>query len=202
MENKKDHQDTPELLEQLGSGSHSAFSLLFNRYKHRVYSNALLFTTSTNIAEEIVQDVFLQIWKSREKVAAVTDWDAYLFIITRNAVYRSLHAQAQQSKKHKAWQEQTADTEHEDNLLSTILEKDYNRLLQRAIQQLPPQQLQVYVLIRQQGLSRAEAADRLGLQPETVKRHLSLATRTIRSYCLLHLDLTPAIALLICMQVR
>ena len=202
MEYKKDKQDIPKLLEQLGQGNHHAFTLLFDQYKHQVYSKALLFTSSTNIAEEIVQDVFLQIWKSREKVAVVTDLDAYLFIITKNAVYRWLHAQAQQEKKHRAWQEQTDTAKPDDNVLSAILEKDYNNLLQKAILQLPPQQQQVYLLIRQEGLSRLEVANRLGLQPETVKRHLSIATRTIRSYCLLHLDLTPAIAILICLQVK
>lgn len=202
MEYKKDKQDLPQLLEQLGKGNHNSFNLLFELYKHEVYSNALLFTSSSSIAEEIVQDVFLQIWKSREKVAAVADLDAYLFIITKNAVYRWLHAEAQQEKKHRAWQEQTATAKPDDNVLSAILEKDYDKLLQKAIKQLPPQQQQVYVLIRQQGLSRMEVASKLGLQPETVKRHLSIATRTIRSYCLLHLDLTPAIALLIFLQVK
>ena len=196
----KDHWDTPELLHQLGQGSHNAFNQLFARYKDGVYSNALLFTSSTSIAEEIVQDVFLQIWKSREKVAAVADLEAYLFIITRNAVYRFLHAQARLQKKQRELKEITGEEASDDSLLSSILEKDYNRLLQQAIQQLPPQQQQVYTLIRQQGLSRTEAAQQLGLQPETVKRHLSLATRTIRTYCLQYLDLSPVIAVLIGLQ--
>lgn len=202
MEQTPDHQDIPVLLMQLGQGSHSAFNILFNRYKHTVYTNALLFTPTSGIAEEIVQDVFLQVWKSREKVALVDDLDAYLFIITRNAVYRSLHAQAQHEKKHKAWQESAGSTESGEHILSAILEKDYHKILQQAIRLLPPQQQQVYILIKQQGLSRAEAAEQLGLHPETVKRHLSLATRSIRSFCLLHLDLTPAIALYLCLHLQ
>lgn len=202
MEQNSDHQNTSLLLKQLGQGSHNAFNALFNRYKHQVYSNGLLFTPSNNIAEEIVQDVFLQIWKSREKVAQVEDFDAYLFIVTRNAVYRILHAQSQYEKKHKAWHENTTYTQSEENILSTILEKDYNKILQQAILQLPPQQQQVYILIKQKGLSRTEASQQLGLQPETVKKHLSLATRSIRAYCLLHLDLTAAIAILFCLQIK
>ena len=62
--------------------------------------------------------------------------------------------------------------------------KEYDQLLFEAIQQLPPQQKEVYNLSREQGLKNEEIANRLNLSINTVKKHLVLALHSIRAHVL------------------
>jgi RNA polymerase sigma-70 factor (ECF subfamily) len=78
-----------------------------------------------------------------------------------------------------------------------VLNNEYTRILQAAIDRLPEQQRQVYNLIKKEGLKREEAAAALQLSPETVKSHLAQAMRSVRVYCLSHLEISIALIILV-----
>ena len=73
-----------ELLLLASQGSEPAFTLLFNRYKHKLYSYLLSLTASPEIAEDIIQDTFLKLWKNRSSIEAIDHLGGYLFKTTRN----------------------------------------------------------------------------------------------------------------------
>jgi RNA polymerase sigma factor (sigma-70 family) len=77
-----------------------------------------------------------------------------------------------------------------------VLNNEYSRILQAAIDRLPEQQKLVYTLIKKEGYKREEAAEALQLSSETVKTHLAQAMRSIRAYCLAHLDISIALIIL------
>jgi RNA polymerase sigma-70 factor (ECF subfamily) len=77
------------------------------------------------------------------------------------------------------------------------MEKEYNSLLQNAIDRLPSQQRQVYYLIKDQGLKRIEVAHQLQIQPETVKFHLTQAMKNIRAFCMLHIGMFTGFTILL-----
>lgn len=183
-----------EIIRLIARGDEAAFALLFDRHRNRIFSVGLKISRSVSIAEEIVQDVFLKIWVKRSALAEVKDFNAYLFIVTRNEVYQTLNRIARQKQLNS---EAVGDLDwfHNDTE-ATVLNKNYNTLLQQAISRLSPQQQQVYRLIREQGLKREEAAARLGLHPETVKTHLAQAMRNIRAFLKGHIDIYIALLLL------
>ncbi len=76
-----------------------------------------------------------------------------------------------------------------------VLSRDFERVLQNAVRQLPPQQERVYHLSKVEGRPRHEVADLLQLSPETVKVHLARAMRSIREYCTARMDI-PGLILL------
>lgn len=174
----------------MAQGSHAAFTELFQLYNKKIYQTAYLFAQSEELAEEIVQDVFLTIWLRRSHFAKVQDLESYLFITTRNAVTRMLKIMGFQEKRVKEWSDGQSNLRTPDQL-EWLLEKEYDQLLLQAVNRLPAQQQEVYRLIKIKGLSRKEAALQLNLQEETVKRHLSLALRSIRAHCLQHMGLLP-----------
>jgi RNA polymerase sigma-70 factor (ECF subfamily) len=180
------HHCEKSLLKQVSEGDENAFKNLFNIHRDSIYSVAFTFVKSVELAEEIVQDVFLKIWLRREGLTDIQNFKAYLFVITRNHVYKVLKQIAQDYK--------TTLSAVEDHLLADndavdlVMEKEYSLLLQRAIARLPNQQREVYTLIRDHGLKRNEVACQLNLQPETVKFHLAQAMKNIRSFCMLHLN--------------
>lgn len=175
------------LLKKLAAGDEAALSELFHRCRNRVYSIAYKLTRCTATSEEIVQDVFLNLWCSRASLTAVEHPESYLFVITRNVAYKAL--------RRLALKRQTTVL-IEDGMLSgdvtdttpSLVAKELGTLLRTAVERLPPQQQQVYRYIREQGLKREEVADLLQLQPETVKFYLARATRKVRSFCLSRLN--------------
>ena len=174
-----------ELLELISEGDESAFAKLFAHYRNWIYSITFKLTRSNVIAEEIVQDVFLKIWLKRTTLNAIQNFNAYLFIVTRNNTYNVLKGIAHNYnfKLLSDNDQSLADNDTSD----LLMEKEYNSLLQDAIDLLPNQQKQVYHLIKDQRLKRVEVANQLRIQPETVKFHLTQAMKNIRAFCMLHL---------------
>lgn len=70
-----------ELLVLVADGDESAFRQLFDVYRQKIYALGLYLTHSDFLAEEIVQDVFLRVWVSREKLRGVMQFHAYLKVI-------------------------------------------------------------------------------------------------------------------------
>ncbi len=163
-------------------GDEIAFAQIFEHYRDKIYSVAFKLTKSNVIAEEIVQDVFLKIWKKRADLIEIQNFSAYLFVVTRNHVYKIL--------KRIASNYTTSLLTDEDIPAPTtdlIIEKEYKLVLQQAISRLPGQQKLVYYLVKDQGLKRTEVAEQLRIQPETVKFYLAEAMKNIRAFCKLYL---------------
>ncbi len=176
-----------ELLEQIASGDKSAFAELFSCYRDRVYTISFKLTRSDIIAEEIVQDVFLKIWQKRADLKNIENFNAYLFIVTRNDAYKVLKDIARNHNFVILSEEDQALVINDTSDL--LMGKEYSLLLQNAIDRLPNQQKQVYSLIKDQGFKREEVARKLQIQPETVKFHLAQAMKNIRAFCMLHLSI-------------
>jgi len=76
-----------KVLELLAQGNEFSFTLLFDHYRGRIFSVALKFLKSRELAEEVVQEVFLKIWSRREDLTRVLDFEAYLFTVARNLIF-------------------------------------------------------------------------------------------------------------------
>ena len=182
-----------ELLEKLAGGEETVFRLLFERYRDPIYSTALHVCGSASLAEEIVQDVFLDLWLQRRTATTITYLSAYLNRMAGNKIYDALK---QQQRQHDL--QQTIDPEDDHYTPAVLLEnKDYDAILTRAIARLPEKQRLTYNLVKQQGLSRKAAATTLGVSPETVKYNLEQSLRSIRAYCLsqIHVSMTILVVL-------
>jgi RNA polymerase sigma-70 factor (ECF subfamily) len=83
-------------LDAAGKGDQHSFSLLLRQYWNKVYSQALTYLKSAPLAQEITQDVFLKIWKTREKLSGLDHFPDYLFIISRNAIISELRKKGRQ----------------------------------------------------------------------------------------------------------
>lgn len=166
-----------ELLCRVAKGEEAAFGILFHAYHQRLGAYIYRLTESFPATEEIVQDVFVKIWLKRATLSAVDHFDAYLFTAARNHAFNYLRKLARE-RAHQA------SLPVEEIPVETPVEEPDERvvLLEQAISHLPRQQKNVYLLHRRQGLSHAEIAVHLHLSVETVKKHMSLALRSIRDY--------------------
>ncbi|QRR04135.1 sigma-70 family RNA polymerase sigma factor [Dyadobacter sandarakinus] len=166
-----------EILKQVSRGDERAFAALFNHYHQRLGLHIYKITRSEDLAEEVVQDVFLKIWMNRELLATVDNFPVYLYVISRNAALNCLKKAAHESAR-------IEDVDlHLETMVAEVSEEDHRYLLiDEAIDQLPPRQKQVYLLSRHERLSYAEIAMQLDLSKESVKKYLQIATKSISSY--------------------
>ncbi len=169
-----------ELLFRISEGDEESFSAIFHKYRNRIFTVAFKLTSSAELAEEIVQDVFLKLWLKKSKIREITDFSSFLFIMARNEAYsymRSLARRQLRGSKMESFIPIGIYTSDSD-----LLEKEFNSILQEAIDRLPDRQREVYLLGKEHGLKREEIANQLQLSPETVKAHMAQAMKFIRAY--------------------
>lgn len=169
-----------QCFQSLAIGDTDAFGTIFERYKKRVFAVALKMLKSETEAEEIVQDVFLSIWLSKEKLSNIDDPEAYLFTITYNTIYAYL----KKASRNKQLLNSIIGhlTQIQNVTDETIALHETGKLIYEAVQQLPLQQRTVYVLCKQEGLSYDEIAEHMHLSRNTVRNHLAEAMKTIRAF--------------------
>ena len=166
-----------ELLIAVASGNEDAFRQLFFRYHQELGTHVFRVANSIELAEEIVQDVFLKIWMNRDDLTDIKNFKAYLFVISKNHTLNCLRKLARERMYKLDWDDRF------ENIPSLEANTNiYHNLLDEAINQLPPQQQKVYLLSRHGRLKYAEVATELDISRETVKKYLQIATASITAY--------------------
>ena len=174
-----------ELLLRLENDDQHAFAQLMNVYKNNIYTTAIHVVKSAEVAEEVVQDVFMIIWKKRNELRAIDDFPAYLHGIARHTIYHALKNIIQQRERKLKGEQEEVLLFHQ-NTEEWLNTKEFQLILQKAVERLPERQKQVFTLIKQEGCTRDEAAERLQISSETVKSNLNEAVRKVRAYCILY----------------
>jgi RNA polymerase sigma-70 factor (ECF subfamily) len=166
------------LLKQVVSGNEEAFAKLFHAYRDKLFSFMYRISGSKEIAEDIVQDVFLKIWLQRENLLNIENFNAFLFRMSQNHVINQLRRRSKETlillEKQKSGYAipSTADEQ--------MHYKNIRQLLEKIIEELPTQQKTVYLLSREQSLKQEEIATQMNISVSTVKNHMTQALKTIR----------------------
>lgn len=183
-----------KILEEVAQGSDKAFRQLFEMYKDNLYHTALRLAKDEFLADEVLQETFLQIWVNRSKLLDVRDFDAWLYRIAKNVFLARL--------RKKTLSMEPLDL-YFHNLISqttSIDSADYKELEEHyeiAIARLPEKQRLAYQFIKLEGLSRKEVADILQVSTETVKSNYEEATNKVRSYLIKYLENKPLVLILL-----
>jgi len=172
--------DEKTILLQVAAGDERAFALLFEKEHKKINSFALKLTRSKELAEEIVQDVFLKLWMNRSELETIDNWGGYLNRVVRNHSFNVLRRLAQETLAAHEIGRQNTELDMDTEL--NIDFRETRKLVNEAVAALPSQQQKVYNLCHVEGLKYAEAAERLNVSPETIKAHMKQALRNIRKY--------------------
>ena len=168
------------LISMLNDGSEYAFQLIYDRYRNRIYKLAVRYLSSPVLAQEIVQDVFLKLWFERTNIRHGHPLEAWLVTVAKNQLINQL------KKLARDWRSvdnaAIIDKLSENPIFDKLKEKEYQELLNKAIDSLPVQQKTVYTLARNEQLSYVRIAEKMGISPLTVKTHMSRALEHIRTF--------------------
>lgn len=172
--------DEKDLLLRLRKGDEYAFEQLYRLYSHRIFVNTVKLVKDENEAQEILQDVFIRIWKYRENVDPDRSFSSYLYSIANNLV-RDFFRKAAHDRKLEAMLIERG-TELYDHIESALSHKETNKILQGAIEALPVQRKKIFTLCRMEGKSYDEVASIMGITVSTVGNQLVKATRSIKQH--------------------
>ena len=172
-----------ELVELLKYGDKFAFEQLYHNYKERIYGNLYKMVKSVEISEEILQDLFVKIWISRENLDIEKSFRSYLFKISENLVY-DFFRKAALNKELESYLVSVA-VPATSPVEQHIYYKEGNYMLAKAIESLPPRRKQIYILCKIEGKSYREVSRLLGVSISTINEHIVKATRVVKKYFLL-----------------
>ncbi len=150
------------------------FFLLFQPLKQFAFS---IIKTREN-AEEIVSDVFIEIWSRRHDIIKIEDLKAYMFVCVRNACLRKLQQQRSTLSLDEVHVELSSDYTNPDDLV--IANETHGKILQ-AIEQLPPRSKLIYKLAKEDKLRYKDIAALLNISVKTIDAQLSAALKKIAS---------------------
>ena len=168
-----------ELLARIATGSEEAFRELFQAYRGKIYGYIYKMTESRETAEDTVHDVFLKIWESRENLMHVDNFNAYLHRMAHNRAYSGFRRLAKETLiLAEIKQNLSTETGHEGE--ERIHNQEVKNMIQGLVNQLTPQQKQVFIMSREEGLRQEAIAEKMHISVNTVKNHLAAAMRFLR----------------------
>lgn len=167
-----------DILLGIFQGNEGVFEELFKRQYGRLCGYAIKYVKDLDQAEEIVQDLFFNIWNKRESLQITSSLEAYLFRSVRNSCLNYLkHMKIRQLHASGMTQANPASITESDPPVE-ILEL-HNRI-EEAIASLPPERQKIFRLSRHEGMKYREIAEHLGISIKTVEVQMGKALKYMR----------------------
>jgi RNA polymerase sigma-70 factor (family 1) len=157
----------------------SAFTILFDRYWVRLFKTAQLYLKDREASEELVHDVFLNIW-NRRHILVIDSFPAFLLTAVRYQVYNRMRLAkvpvmlALDDMKVKEPLNNNTGEDH-------IIVQEFQQELAHHLVHLPKRCQEIFYMSRVDQLSNQEIADKLCISKRTVENQLTIALKHLRS---------------------
>lgn len=168
------------------AGDSRALELIYDKYADKLYMRLIRILKDAALCEEIIQDVFLTIWRRRETIDLDRNFDAFLFKISDNLAISALRKIGRDERmKQTVWANMVTSLYLSDE---SLLTRELSGVINNAIQQLPPQRRRILELCKLDEKSYGEVAQQLGISVATVSSHMTLALKDLRRILAFYLD--------------
>ena len=167
-----------ELLALLKIGHEGAFDFLYFRYRNKLFNIAYNRLKSKEVCEELVQDLFADLWQKRLEVQIRSNLSSYLCTSVKYAVID--HIRSQKNKERYISEILMASESALPSPEERFTNEELNYHLNKSIQALPEKCREVFVLSRFENNSVREIAEKLNISPDTAKYHISTALKKLR----------------------
>lgn len=168
--------DDIDLMGRMRSGDDIALKLIYDKYWNQLYNSAFNILKDQQACEDIIQDVFINLWNKREFIEIKVSLKAYLFASTRYEVYRQVRlGNVREDIFDHIHERMATPTEY-----GNIEHKELLSQINSIVENLSTKCKEVYKLSREEQLSHKEIASQLDISTKTVENHLSKALRQLR----------------------
>lgn len=163
----------PELVKSVANGNEVAFKRLYHLHYDNVYRCSKLFLGSRDKAREVAQVVFVRIWDYRTRLTDVSDFNAYLMVMLKNACKDLIKARAKQYAIEQEFATRQVHVAYDTDY--GIRTTDFQAAYAYAVASMPARRKQVFQLAKEERLSYEEIASQFKISIFTVKEQLRIA---------------------------
>lgn len=171
--------DEKALVIRLRDGDVDAFDIIYWHYHEAIYRNILRLTKDEEAAADLLQDVFVKFWEKRSTLLPDKSVSGLLFVISYHI---AINHGKQIIRDLVAKQELSVQSETPDIELVTPPLEAQHQLLEKAIATLTLQKQRVFIRCKLEGKSYEEVGKELGISRYTVKEHLGIAMKSVKTY--------------------
>jgi len=167
-----------ELITRIKKDDHNSFQKLFERYSVPLFRFSFSYLKSKEVAEDVVQEVFMKIWNNRKSIKSDTSFQAYLFTIALNVVRKHFNKLSKNNEvKHNILLDLSENKEEFDdrNGYQFLIEK-----LDEFIKQMPDKRKEVFIKKKIEEKSLKEIAEECEITTKTVEYHITEAMKFLK----------------------
>lgn len=172
------HLEDDKLFKRFNRGDYDAFNEIYTIYSPSLYRHALKMLKDSEVAKDVIQEVFTSLWVNRRTIVFSSSPKSYLYTSVRNKILDIIAKQKSETlyiaSLDKFIQKGSFIT---DNL---IREKELEAIINQEILNLPEKMREVFELSRNEYKSYAEIAQELGIAENTVRKHITKALSRLR----------------------
>lgn len=166
-----------ELMIRVSAGDTQAFTELYERHSAALFTFLVRLTGDRRLGEDLLQETFVRLFRSRDSYEATGRFRAFLFTIARRLVIDWRRSQRAMGLEHS---EALETVEAAENAEDTAVTRDLVERLDAALKRLPASQREIILLSRYAELSAEEIAQIIGSTPGAVRVGLHRALRRLR----------------------
>ncbi len=171
------NQDEQRLIQQICDGQPEAFEALFRLHHPGLHRFAWHLTRSPEAAEDILQTVFLKIWRNRKDWQPKGSLSSYLYRATKNAALNFLRHRAAIDGDWQSFSELDDPSASPEQIYD---QQETLRIIQTAVDSLPEGCRTVFILSRYENKKYAEIAEILKISVKTVENQMGRALKLLR----------------------
>lgn len=156
-----------------------AFEMLYHRYKKKIFYFSLRYLKDREEAEDLVQQIFINIWEHRKSLENALSIKSYIYKSTVNRIYNILKKRAIRTR-YAEYELQKPD-QHANQTIDQIFFHDLEKTIDEIVITLPSRQQKIFHLSRFEKFSHEEIAKKLDISIRTVENQIYRAIKIIRA---------------------
>jgi RNA polymerase sigma-70 factor (family 1) len=169
-----------DLLLHLQLGDSTAYTEIYERYYYLMFVFAYKKLRDEDLAKDIIQELFTNLWEKKESLSSVKNLASYLFTAVRNKIFDFISHQHVKSKHLQAIAAYSSSI-HNANTDYLVRENQLKAYINKAIDELPSKMKEIFELSRKSDLTYKEIAEKLSLSERTVNNQVSNALSRLRT---------------------
>ena len=169
-----------DIINKIKEGDIGKFEMLFKDYYERLCEFGMKYLKSIDLAEEIVQDTFYNIWKNRNTINIKTSLKSYLYTAVRNNCLQELRTRSLDIKYENYYKSHYVNDSV--NPVDELNAKELNEVIHKVLNSLPERCKIIFKMSREEGLKYHEIAEKLSISIKTVEANMGKALKQFRHY--------------------
>jgi len=165
-----------QILEQLAKSDVRAFDFLYDKYFSKLYGAVYKRLQNRELAEEVVQELFVSLWERRKVLTISTTIEAYLF----SSVKYLIIAQYKKDKLFEKYSNSLNPEADDNNFTEQIIAFDELNFSYKNALKLLPERCKEVFLLKRMGLSQREISEKMDISEKTVENQMTKALKTLR----------------------